>query len=143
MLTTASASVLGALMLAAFAVFYFLGIFATARAVLAFVGTCLLGTKGFAGGFLQHVVQWAVSLSNSATGWALGVATGAAILTIFTAVIFVHDLMPRHTTGKRTGWAGVALALLLVTGLSGISSANRIPTIVRDAVITVQHTFGG
>jgi hypothetical protein len=143
MLTTASASVLGLLMLAAFGLFYFLGIFATARAILAFVGGCLLGTAGFAGGFVSKVAHWAADLANSATSWAFGVGAGAVVLTVLVAIIFIHDLMPKHTAGKRTGWAGLVLALLLVTGVSGIQAANSIPGTVRNGVTTIQRTFGG
>ena len=46
MLSTFGASALGVLCLGLFGIFYWLGIFATVRAILAFVGTCLLGTAG-------------------------------------------------------------------------------------------------
>ena len=84
MLSTLSASALGLLMLALFGLFNFLGIFATARAILAFVGTCLIGTAGFAGGTITQIAKWAADLANHATSWAFGVGGGIAVLTIAT-----------------------------------------------------------
>lgn len=143
MLASLSVSALGLLMLVLFAVFYYLGIFSATRAILAFAGTCLIGTAGFAGGLVTDVARWVTGLLDSASGWAFGVAAGGAIVTVIAGVIFIHDLMPRHTAGKRTGWAGIVLALLLITGVSGFSALNSVPGTVRTGVTSVQSTFGG
>ena len=76
MLSTFGASALGVLCLGLFGIFYWLGIFATIRAILAFVGTCLLGTAGFLGGILHTLSLWVADLANAGTGWATGVAVG-------------------------------------------------------------------
>ena len=137
MLSEFAASGLGVLCLALFGIFYYLAIFATVRAVLAFVGTCLLGTAGFLGGVLHTLSTWVVSLANSGTAWATGVAVGGTVLVLVTGIVFVHDLMPKHSAGKRTGWAGMALAVLLLAGASGIEALNQIPSSVTTAVTTV------
>lgn len=143
MLSTFSASALGALMLVLFGIFYWLGIFATVRAVLAFVGTCLLGTAGFLGGTMHALAAWAANAANSGTSWATGIAIGGTALVLITGVMFVHDLMPKHTAGKRTGWAGIALAALLLAGVSGISQLNNIPAGVMNGVTNARTVING
>jgi len=143
MFSTFGASALGVLMLVLFGVFYWLSIFATIRAILAFVGTCLIGTAGFLGGALHALATWVTSLANSGTGWAAGVAVGGTALVLVTGIVFVHDLMPKHTAGKRTGWAGVALAVLLLAGVSGISQLNSIPAGVTNGVTNARSVVNG
>ena len=143
MFSSLGPTTMGAIMLVLFGVFYWLSIFATVRAILAFVGTILLGSSGFIGSGLQTAVQWVVNLGGTASGWAFGVATGGMILTIVTLVIFVHDLHPKKTAGKRTGWAGVALAALLLAGVSGIPALNGVPNSVRTGVHNAQTIGGG
>jgi hypothetical protein len=137
MLSEFAASGLGVICLALFGIFYWLGIFATIRAVLAFVGTCLLGTAGFLGGLLHTLATWVAGLANAGTAWATGVAVGGTVLVLVAGIVFVHDLMPKHTSGKRTGWAGIALAVLLLAGVSSIQVLNQIPSSVTTAVTTV------
>ena len=142
MLSSLTVNGIGVLMLILFGVFYFLGIFATLRAVLAFVGTCILGTAGFIGSALSAAGTWLVNLANSGTSWAFGIGLGGTALVIITGVIFVHDLMPKHTAGKRTGWAGVFLAVLLVAGVSGIPALNHLPGQVQKGVSNAKHVVG-
>lgn len=143
MFSSLTATGLGVLMLALFGVFYFLAIFATTRAILAFVGMCLIGTVGFLGGALHAVALWISNLAASVTGWAFAAPVGGLILVVITGVIFIHDLMPKHTAGKRTGWAGIALAALLIAGVSGISQLNNIPTGVQNGVTNARTVVNG
>lgn len=143
MLSSLSATGLGVLMLVLFGIFYWLSIFATTRAVLAFVGTCLIGTAGFLGGALHALATWVTQLASSASSWAVGIGLGGTILVIITGVIFVHDLMPKKTAGRRTGWAGIALAALLIAGVSGIQSLNNVPANVRTGVTNAKTVVGG
>jgi hypothetical protein len=143
MLSSFTVSALGVICLVLFGVFYWLGIMATTRAVLAFVGTCLLGTSGFIGGALQAIGSWLVNLANSGTAWATGIAVGGTALVIVAGVVFVHDLMPKHTAGKRTGCAGILLAALLIAGVSGIQALNNVPAGVRNGVTNIQSVLGG
>jgi hypothetical protein len=138
MLSSFTVDGIGVLFLILFGVFYWLRIFATTRAVLAFTGTCLLGTAGFLGGALHAIVSWVTNLANTGTAFATGIAIGGTALVIITGVIFIHDLMPKHTAGTRTGWAGIALAALLVAGVSAIPQLNSVPTAVRNAVSSIQ-----
>jgi hypothetical protein len=141
MLSSIGATGIGVLMLVLFAVFYFLSILATTRAVLAFVGMCLIGTAGFLGGVFHDIATWLANLANSATSWGVGVGVGGTALVIITGVIFIHDLMPKHTAGKRTGWAGIGLAALLIAGVSGIAALNNIPSGVVHGVTNAKTTL--
>lgn len=134
---------IGVLMLILFGVLYWLAIFATIRAILAFLGTILIGYAGWAGRAVHTGTMWLVHLGNSMTGWALGVAIFGTALTLVAAVIFVHDLFPRNGARKRTGWAGVALALLLLAGVSGIPALNGIAPGIRHAVTSVRTIGNG
>jgi apolipoprotein N-acyltransferase len=137
MFSSFGANALGVLFLILFGVFYWLGIFATLRAILAFAGTCLLGTAGFLGSLFNRLATSAVHLADSGTAFATGVALGGTVLVVITGVVFVHDLMPKHTAGKRTGWAGIALAALLLAGASSIPALNNLPSSVTNGVTTV------
>ena len=133
---------IGVLLLLLFGLFFWLSIFATVRAVLAFTGTILIGFSGWLGHALHTGTLWVAHVANDATGWAFSAAIGGTALTIVAGVIFVHDLLPRHGARKRTGWAGVALALLLLAGVSGIPALNGIVPGVRSGVTSVR-TIGG
>ena len=134
---------LGVIALVLFGTFYWLAIFATVRAILAFVGVCLLGTTGFLGSILGHIASFLANAGGSASSWAFGVGIAGLIITIPTAVVFIHDLHPKNSAGKRTGWAGILLAALLITGVSGIQAANKIPQDVRTGVQNAQTAVQG
>lgn len=138
-----SVAVLGVIFLILFGVFYWLNIFATARAILAFLGTCILGTAGFVGGALQAIVGWLVSITDSITGFAFAAQIGGIALTLIAGVIFVHDLHPKKTATKRTGWAGIVFAALLVAGVSGIPALNGIPGNVQQGVTNARTVVNG
>lgn len=133
---------IGLMMLAAFALFYYLTVLVTIRAILAFVGTILVGYSGWAGRAVHTATMWIVHLGNSLTGWAFGVAIFGAILTLISGGIFLHDLHPKKGAQKRTGWAGIAVALVLLAGVSGIPALNGIAPGIRNGVSSVR-TIGG
>ena len=141
MLSSLSATGLGVLMLVLFGVFYVLGIFATVRAILAFVGTCLIGTVGFLGGALHAIALWVSNLAASVTGWAFAAPVGGLVLVVIAGVIFIHDLHPKNSAGKRTGFAGIALALVLIAGVAQIPALNGIPASVRNGVGNAQSSI--
>jgi hypothetical protein len=141
MLASLSLGAIGALCLVLFGVFYWLGIFATARAILAFVGGILIGSAGFLGGALTAVGTWLSNIAASVTGWAFGFPVLAAVTVIF-GVVFVHDLMPKHTAGKRTGWAGLILAGLIVAGATGIPALNSVGSTIQSAVTNAKSIVG-
>jgi hypothetical protein len=138
-----SLAALGLVCLVLFATFYWLKIFAATRAILGFIGICLLGLNGVAGGILTTITTWVASLLGVATGALFGVEIGALLLLIPVGVMFIHDLHPKNSAGTRTGWAGIALAVLLVTGVSGFQGLNAIPGAVRTGVTNVQTSLGG
>ena len=141
MLSGFSLPALGVLMLVLFGVFYWLAIFATIRAILAFTGTILVGTSGFVGGALGAVARWLVTLGGTLTSWAFGTSVLAAV-TIVVLVVFIHDLHPKNSAGKRTGWAGILLAALLIGGVTGIPALNHVPAAVRTGVQNAQQIGG-
>jgi hypothetical protein len=132
----------GVILLVLFGLFYWLNILATVRALMAFTGTILIAQAGFVGHALGDIATWLTTIGGTATGILFGVAV-PAIAAIVALVIFVHDLMPKHSAGKRTGWAGIVLAALLVTGVSGISALNSIPSVVHSGVSTVTSIGSG
>jgi uncharacterized BrkB/YihY/UPF0761 family membrane protein len=129
---------IGALMLVAFGVFYYLSIFATVRAVLAFTGTILVGSSGHVVHWLTVIVTWLAHFGDTATGWALGVGVPAA-LTLVVGIVFIYDLHPRNSAGKRTGWAGIVLAAMIVAGVTGIATLNHVSGSVQTAVTSVRN----
>ena len=110
---------LGLLFLLLFGVFHFLGILPTTRAVLVFLGVVIVGTTGFIGRIAADVGTWAQNAFGSVTGWAFGVPLAAGLFIVL-AIIFVFDVHPKHSAGKRTGWIAIALGVLVVVGVAGI-----------------------
>jgi hypothetical protein len=138
-LTTAE---FGLLCLVLFGLFYWLGIFTAIRAVLAFVGVILIGTAGWIGTFMTSVAAWSERLTGSLTSWAFGVSI-TWILVLITLVVFLHDLHPKHSASKRTGWAGIALGFLLLTGVAaGLPLLGHIPADVQNGVNNVRTAVG-
>lgn len=141
MLASLSLGAIGVIFLVLFAVFHYLGIFTTLRAILAFAGVCCLGLIGWFGHLLADIVTWGTHLGGTVTATAFGVGV-PAILFIVLAVIFIHDLHPKNSASKRTGWIGILVAALLVGGVAGFSTLNSIPSTVRS-VVSNAKTIGG
>ena len=142
-LATIGIAGLGAIMLIVFGVFYRLGIFATTRAILGFLGTICLGVAGLAGHLLHAVVMWAVTLAGAGTTAVVGASLGGFVIAFVSGAYFVHDLHPKHQTYKRTGWAGIILAAVLVAGASGIPALNGVPAKVQQGVTNARTVLGG
>jgi hypothetical protein len=138
-----SLPVTGLVLLLLFGLFYWLSIFALPRAVLAFTGTILIGFTGWAGHAIGTATLWIAHMANSLTGWAFAAPVGGTILTVIAGVIFVHDLWPKRGARKRTGWAGVALALLMLAGVTGIPALNGVVPGIRTGVTSVRTIGNG
>ena len=129
---------LGVLSLALFAVFYFLGILATVTAFLGLVAVVLVGTQGWLGRTLVTITAWTQGKIGSITADALGAAfTGA--LTVVLVVIFIHDVHPKHSAGKRTAWIGVALGAVIVAGTTGIPALSGLRGDITHLATSVLH----
>jgi hypothetical protein len=133
---------LGAIFLLLFGIFYWLGIFATIRAVLAFLGVVAVGSGGFIGGLLTSIVNWAQGAAGSVTGWALGVGLPVA-LTIGLGVVFFYFLHPRNQTSKHTGWIGLALGALVVGGTAGIPALSGLDSGIIQALSSAVSIISG
>jgi hypothetical protein len=121
-------------------VLYWLGKMPRTQVILAFIGTCVI-TNGLFGSILTRGALWLDRATNAVTGKLFGVAI-PGLLVIVLGVIFVHDLMPKHSASRRTFWVGVALAACLVAGLSNFATLNNVPATVRTGVSNVS-TIGG
>jgi|SRR6185437_5184113 len=131
---------IGALCLVAALLFHWLRIFVKIRAILAFVGTCIV-----TGGLFGHALTWVVlhvqALTNSLTGKIFGAAIPGLVVIVL-AIIFVHDLHPKGGgSSRRTMFVGAALAACLVAGVSSFSTLNNVPAAVRTGVSS--STNGG
>ena len=116
-------SELGALLLVLFAVFYWLGILPVVTAVFGFIGAVLVGTSGWLGRVAVDIGGWVSHFLGDITADLIGVAV-VGVLTIILGVIFIHDLSPKKTTGKRTAWVGVFLGFLIAAGATGIPALD-------------------
>lgn len=123
----------GAACLVLFTLFHWLSIFAKGRAVLAFLGVLLIGSTGVVSGLMHSAAAWTASLLDNATAWAFGFAVPGLLALVLGAVL-IHDLHPKHTAGKRTGWIAIALAAVIATGVSGITALDHLPSATRHGV---------
>lgn len=131
MLTTLE---LGAAALVVAGVLAWLRILPKLRAVLAFIGVCIV-TGGLFGSFLARAAGWVESWSNTTTGKIFGVAL-PGIIVIVLGIVLLYDLHPKHGASKRTMWIAGALAAFLVAGISTFPALNHIPANVRSGVTT-------
>jgi hypothetical protein len=131
---------IGAVCLVAAVVFHWLGVFVKARAIMAFIGTCIV-TGGLFGHLISRGVDIVSGLLGSLAGKVFGVAL-PGVLVIVLGIVFIHDLHPRKSASGRTMYVGIALAACLVAGISTIPALNSVPANVRNGVGTVK-TIGG
>jgi hypothetical protein len=108
---------LGVILLVLFGVFHYLGILATTRAVLAFLGAVAVGLTGTVGRIAGDLAGWAQHATGSVSQWAFGVPLSAALF-IALIVLLAHDLHPRKPASGRTGYLALAVGILLVAGVS-------------------------
>lgn len=132
-------SEIGALLLLGFVLAYWTNKLPTLRALAAFVGIILLGEQGHIVHWLTVLVLWASHIGGLVTGWAFGVVLPGAFA-IAAAWVFIHDLLPKNQTQKRTGWAGIVLGLLIVAGATGVSTLNSVGPAVQSGVTSVQQS---
>lgn len=131
-----SSSQWGAIMLVVGFVLYFLRIFKRLRAVLAFVGVCLI-SGGLFGSLLGRGAVWLSNVFGSLTGKIFGVGV-PGVLFVVLAIVFIHDLHPKGGgASKRTFWLGLAVAACLVAGVSAFAQLNGIPADLRSGVSSV------
>lgn len=125
----------GLLCLVLFGLFHWLAIFAKTRAILALLGAVSVGLGGFVGRLLGALGGWVQRVTGVITAWAFGVSL-SAVAFIVLAVILVHDLHPRNGATARTGWAALAVGIILAAGVSQIPAldplANGLRSLLSD-----------
>lgn len=128
---TLTASELGVLCLVLFGLFYWLGIFAKLRAVLALIGVIGIADGGFIGRLFADIGGALQRAFGAVTEWAFGasLAAGAAIILV---VIFIHDLSPKKTAGNRTGWVALLLGAVLVVGVAQVPALAPVTAALRS-----------
>lgn len=135
---------LGALMLVLFGLFYWLGIFAGTRAVLAFLGAVAIGTGGFAGRILASIGAWLAHAGGTITAWAFGAAI-VGVPFLIAAIIFAHDLHPKGgRASKRTGWIGMLLGASLASGIALIPALAPVAGAIQSllgGIVTFLNTL--
>lgn len=134
----------------AFLVLWFLlhkaGKASTTAAILGFTGVCLVaGSAGAAVGFnlLIKGVQLIENLLSDLTNLLIGQRVGALVLVLICGFTFVAGLHPKNKADKKTGLAGIALALLLIVGVAQFPALNNIPAAVRNGVGNAQTSIQG
>jgi hypothetical protein len=132
----------GVILLVAFALCHWLGIFAAIRTIMAIVGVILLGFSGFIGHIMVVIATFVAHLTDTVTGWAFGVAV-PAIPVVILGIILLHDLHPKNGARKRTGIIGLALAVLIVAGATGIGALNHAASGVHSTFDSVKTSVGG
>ena len=116
----------------------------TTAAVLAFTGICLIaGTAAGAVGFdlLIKGVQLLENLLSDLTYLLIHQRVGALALVLICGFTFVMGLHPKNKADKKTGLAGIALALLLIVGVAQFPALNNIPAAVRNGVGNAQSSI--
>lgn len=127
----------GAGMLILAGLFYWLKVLPATRAILAFIGTCIV-TGGLFGSLMSRAAHFVANFTDTLTGKIFGVGI-PGVLVIILGVIFVHDLLPKGGgASKRTMWVGLALAACLVAGLSSFQALNQLPANVQQGVTNIQ-----
>lgn len=133
---------LGALALIAALIFHYFQIFTRARAVLAFIGTCIV-TGGLFGSVLGKAAHMVAGVTNTATGKVFGVAIPGLIVFVLLLVWVIHLHPKGRGASKSTMFIGIALAACLVAGISSVRALNAAPASVRTGVSGVSSTIGG
>lgn len=119
---------------------FWLGCFATLRALAVLVGIILLGVSaGHVLGWLTIAVGWLNSLLGTVTAWAFGAAVPGLLAIIFAALL-VYDLHPRNRAGKRTFWIAIGLAVMVASASTNVDFLNQLGPAVQQGVT---QTVGG
>jgi hypothetical protein len=124
-------SELGALFLVLFGLFYWLGIFAKLRSVLAFLGAVWVGSGGFVGRLFTQVGVFLQHIGGAVTAWAFGGAI-LGLGFIIVAVIFIHDMHPKNGASKRTGWVALLAGILLGSAAAVIPALAPVVSAVQS-----------
>lgn len=113
----------------------FLRIFPATRAVLIFLGVCLMGGKIAA--ILTAVARGVSHLTDALTAKIFGASIGG-LLVLILGIILVTHLHPKGKgAAKSTFWIAASLACLLVAGVSTFAAVNGIPADIRTGVTSI------
>lgn len=110
---------MGVLCLVLFALFHWLGILIKTRAILALIGAASVGLTGVVGRTAGAIANWSQHAFGTVTTWAFGVSLTGGLFIIL-AILLVHDLHPKKSASKRTGYVALAVGIFLVAGVAQI-----------------------
>lgn len=116
----------GAILVAASITLYFLGIFATIRSIGIFLGILLLGVNGHVIALAGHVLGFVQNFLGTVMTWVFGAGV-PFLLVIVLGIVLIFDWHPKNRAGKRTFWIAAVVAILIVTGATGIAALNNLP----------------
>jgi hypothetical protein len=126
----------GAILVAASLVLLWMRIFKVTRAVMVFVGICLIGN-----GWLIRLLEDIARAGSNIFGGLFAKVFGSAVpgvLGLAAIGILIYDLHPRGGgASRRTYWVAVLVAVILVSGLAGFKALNGVPADVHQGVTTV------
>jgi hypothetical protein len=101
-------------------------------------------TDGIIGRYMHNGVDWGSHLVGQLTSRAIGVAV-PAVLAVVLAMVFVHDMWPKHRATRIT--AAVAFVLpVLIAGLPGLAGSvlgSAVDTLRSVTVNALGSIFGG
>lgn len=140
MTTSVSLLGLGVTALAVFLSLHWLKILPTVSAGAALLAPVLIGSNGVVGRLIIRFVRWGVGVTGSVTAWAFGDAV-IVLAFLFFAIVFIHDMHPRHQTGRRTAVFGLVVGLLLVAGATGIPALAGVPAHIQHGTTSVVKQF--
>ena len=109
--------------------------FPAVRAVLIFLGICLMGGKIAV--ILAAVARGVSHLFDSLAGKLFGAVVPGLLVVILGIVLATHLHPKGKGAGRSTFWISAFLACLLVAGVSSFTAVNGIPADIRTGVTNV------
>src|SRR5215469_1978870 len=130
----------GAVLVAVSAAAYWRNRFPTLRSVAVFLGIIMIGFSGTLVHLAARVMAFVGGFAGATIGHWLGLTTAVLVACIVAVLLFLvlHDWAPKNTARKSTYWFSVALAVLIVAGLTPFANLNNLPTTVQQAQVSFQ-----
>jgi hypothetical protein len=112
-----------------------LHVFPATRAVMIFVGICLMGGKLAA--ILTAVARGVSHVTDGLLGKLFGASVGGILVVVFGIILVTHLHPKGKGAGRSTFWISAFLACLLIAGVSTFAAVNGIPADIKTGVTSV------